>query len=262
MRVVATGDITVSGFVESAFLDAGGDITITSGVIGKKQDVENNNISEIKMSTTINAKGKVFAKHCQYVEINSQSDVIIENQLMHSVVNVAGKLWVGDQQKANGKLIAGFISAGTSVHAGIVGASAGNPTIIVFDKNIEKFHAKIQRIEERLTIESDKTDELRITSNQLKALPKEKKKPELLKKVIAAYQLHAKRMGDIMVHKDNMEQRLERFMSGIMVEATDTLYEGVEVFIGEYTDKSRRRYGPSRMIYQDRKIIIDAIVGY
>jgi uncharacterized protein (DUF342 family) len=39
MKVVATGDITVGGFVESATLDAGGDITNSSGINGRKQDI-------------------------------------------------------------------------------------------------------------------------------------------------------------------------------------------------------------------------------
>jgi len=65
-----------------------------------------------------------------------------------------------------------------------------------------------------------------------------------------------------MLEKDTMELRLQSFMSSVMVEATDTLYEGVELFVGDFTDKSRREYGPSRMIYKDRKIIIDALINY
>ncbi len=55
MKVVAKGDITIGGFVESAYLEAGGDITIIGGIIGKKQEVEDLSKSDITMSTTINA---------------------------------------------------------------------------------------------------------------------------------------------------------------------------------------------------------------
>jgi hypothetical protein len=43
MKVIASGDITVGGFVESASLESGGDITISGGIIGRKHDVEKNN---------------------------------------------------------------------------------------------------------------------------------------------------------------------------------------------------------------------------
>ena len=39
------------------------------------------------------------------------------------------------------------------------------------------------------------------------------------------------------------------------------IYHGVELIIGDFNDRSRREYGPSRMIYSERKIKIDPIVN-
>jgi uncharacterized protein (DUF342 family) len=261
MRVTASGDITVGGFVESATLEAGGDITISGGLIGRKHDVEKKHITNITMSVNISAKGSIYAKYGQYAQITSHQDVRIENQLLHSSLDISGRLWIGKDEQANGKLIGGYTKAGTSVHAGIIGATAGSNTIINFEHKILTFKDEIHQLEERLKITSDKTNELKVAVNKLKKLPKEKAKPELLAKIVPAYQLHANQMGEILNEKLVLEESLQEYMTSIYVEATEKLYHGVELIVGDYNDRSRREYGPSKMIYRERKILIDPIVN-
>lgn len=189
MKVIASGDISIAGFVESAYLESGGDITIGSGIIGKKQDVEDKKMADIIMSVSIKAAGKVFAKYCQYADIACK-DLRIENQMMHSIINVEERLWLGTEEKANGKLIAGYISAGSSVHAGTVGATAGSTTIVTFEKRLEQLQEKLTLLEEKLEIESNATTELKEASNKLKKLPKDKVNPEVLNKVMSTYNRH------------------------------------------------------------------------
>ncbi|WP_448566369.1 DUF342 domain-containing protein [Thalassotalea ganghwensis] len=260
MKVIASGDITIGGFVESAMIEAGGDITIGSGIIGKKQDTEGKNIKDMVMSANITAKGKVYAKYCQYAEITCKS-LRIENQLMHSIIDVEEQLWLGTEEKANGKLIAGHITAGTSVSAGIVGATAGAPTIITFEKQIAKLHQQMHDLEELIKEESAKTNELKDAQNKLRKLPKEKANPEMLEKVVSTYQYHANRLGELMNDKVALEAKIQAYMNSVFVAATEKLYHSVELIVGDFKDKSKREYGPSKMKYKERKIIIDPIVN-
>lgn len=260
MKVSASGDITVAGFVESAILEAGGDITISGGIIGRKQDVENSKVSDLQMSVSISCKGNLFAKYCQYAEIFCGGDIRLENQLMHSIINVCGKLWLGNEEKANGKIIGGMIKAGTSIHSGIIGATAGSNTIINFEAKILTFKEQLLDVETRLKIDSDKAEELKTASNKLKKLPEDKANPALLAKVIATYQFHAKRMGEILGEKHAIEEKLQEYMTSIYIEATEKLYHGVELIVGDFNDRTRREYGPSRMFYKERKIHIDPII--
>ena len=260
MKVCASGDITVAGFVESATLEAGGDITVSGGIIGRKQDIENEQVTDLQMSVSISAKGKVFAKHCQYAEINSGSDTRIENQLMHSILDVGGSLWVGTEDKANGKLIGGSITVGNSVSAGILGATAGSNTTISFEKCMLDFTEKLAEIEQRLQSDSAKTSELKALASKLQNLPKESAKPAVLAKVTSTYQFHATRMGQISTEKATLEEEIQTYMSSVYVEATEKLNHGVKLILGNFNERTRREYGPSRMIYKDRKILVDAIV--
>lgn len=259
MKVHATGDISIGGFVESATLEAGGDITIGTGIIGKKQEVENHELSQIKMSVNIKAGGKVFAKYSQYADITCDS-LRIENQMMHNIVKVSSTLWVGTEEQANGKLIAGYIRAGKSVSAGTVGATAGSTTIISFQDQVTKYQSEISAIDESIASESEKTSELKDAANKLKKLPKEKSNPEILAKVLSTYQFHAKNMGKYLEKKEVLEETLQRYMASVYVEATERLYNGVQVRVGDFNERTRREYGPSKLFYKERKIHIDPIV--
>jgi hypothetical protein len=260
MKVVASGDITVGGFVESATLEAGGDITISGGIIGRKHDVEKNIVTDIIMSVNITAKGNIYAKYGQYSHITCGQDVRIENQLLHSIMNIQGRLWVGKSEQANGKLLGGYTKVGSTVHAGIIGATAGSDTIINFEHKIVSFKENINQIDILLKTESDQTNELKTAINKLKKLPKEKAKPELLAKIMPTYQHHSKELGEMLNSKTVVEEELQAYMSSIYVEATEKLFHGVEMIVGDFNDRSRREYGPSKMIYCDRKIIIEPLI--
>lgn len=260
MKVIASGDVTIGGFVESAMIEAGGDVTISGGIIGRKHDVEQTKITDVTMSVSVNAKGSIYAKYGQYAQINAGKDVRIENQLLHSLLSINGRLKVGTEEESNGKLIGGYIKVGTYVTAGIVGATAGSNTIINFEYEINKFKEQHDDIESRAKIESDKTTELKAATNKLKKLPKDKANPEMLAKVISTYQFHAKNLGEILLEKEAHEKATLDYMEGVYVEATEKLYHGVELIVGDFHDRSRREYGPSKMIYKERKIHIDPIV--
>jgi uncharacterized protein (DUF342 family) len=261
MKVIASGDITVGGFVESAMIEAGGDVTISGGIIGHKHDVETTKITDVKMSVSVNAKGNLYAKYCQYAQISCSKDIRIEKQLLHSLINVNGDLKVGTEEHSNGVLIGGYIKSGKHVSAGIVGATAGSNTIISFENIINKLNDKMQDIESRLQFEDDKTIELKTASDKLKQLPKSPVNSEMLSKVISTYQFHAKRMGEILFEKEEHENTVQAYMESVSIEATEKLYHGVQFILGNINDRTRKEYGPSKMTYKDRKIHIDPIVN-
>jgi len=261
MKVIASGDVTIGGFVESAIIEAGGDVTISGGIIGRKHDIEKTKITDVKMSVSVNAKGSIYAKYCQYAEIGCSKDVRIENQLLHSSLNIQGGLKVGTEERSNGKLIGGYIKAGTFVTAGIVGATAGSNTVIHFEHEIIKLKEQMHDIESRLKFDSTKTTELKAATNKLKKLPKDKVKPEMLAKVVSTYQFHAKRMGETLLEKEALEKTIQDYMESVYIEATEKLHHGVQLIIDNFNDRSRREYGPSKMIYKERKIFINPIVN-
>ena len=82
----------------------------------------------------------------------------------------------------------------------------------------------------------------------------------MLSKVISTYQHHAKSMGKYLNKKEALEETLQEYMASVYVEATEKVYHGVQLNVGEFHDRTRREYGPSRLIYKERKIHVDPIV--
>lgn len=262
MKVIASGDINIAGFVESAYLEAGNDITIQKGIIGKKQEVEEiKDINDIQMSAIINAKGNIYATYSQYAEINTTGNLRIENQLMHNILNIDGHVWVGKEDKANGKFIGGHANIGEYVSAGIVGATAGSKTIISFEKKVLFFKEALNELDERLKVESEKSKELQVLAKKLKDLPKANAKPEMLAKVISTYKHHCDAMASILREKELAEQELQEYMSSVFIEGTEKIFHGVEIRVGDFHDRSKREYGPTKMIYSERKIHFNPIVN-
>jgi uncharacterized protein (DUF342 family) len=124
-----------------------------------------------------------------------------------------------------------------------------------------KLKEELQDIEARLKIDNDKTTELKTASNKLKKLPKTKQTSDMLTKVISTYQFHANRMGEILLEKEKNEITTQEYMESVYVEATEKLYHGVQMIVGDYNDRSRREYGPSKLIYKERKIHIEPLVN-
>ena len=261
MKVIASGDITIGGFVESALIEAGGDITISGGIIGRKQDVENTAVTDCQMSANIIAQGNVFAKYCQYAEIYSGGDLRIENQLMHSILNIDGQLWVGSEDKANGKFIGGYATVGKSAHAGIVGATAGSNTIVKFEKRIDEFKDLLVEIDERIKSEDKTSNELQNALNKMRKLPKNKQDSDLMTKIYNSYKSHTQELAKALESKQQIDEAMQSYMTTVCIEATEKLYQGVELIVGDFKDRSKREYGPRRMMYKERKIIIDPIVN-
>ena len=143
----------------------------------------------------------------------------------------------------------------------MIGATAGSNTVVNFEHKILKFKDELNQVDDLLKDESKTTDELKAAIKKLKSLPKEKAKPEILAKVVPTYQFHAKRMGEILNDKEALENSLQEYMASVYIEATEKLYHGVELIVGDFKDRSRREYGPSKMIYQERKILIEPIVN-
>ena len=109
--VHATGSITVEGLVEAANVEAGGDILISSGVLG-------DNRALIKSRGTIRAKYLencvVFAGKCVYADCIITSQVYSDDSI--------------EVTSGRGTVIGGSLTAANSIKAKIIGSQSGRKT--------------------------------------------------------------------------------------------------------------------------------------
>lgn len=134
MRVTATGDITVAGYVDSAVIEAGGNITVRKGCIGhiSKEDeqlVQNNENFIPTLSSKLTCGGTIWCAYAQYVYIEAIQGISVDKQLTHCHVVTSGTAEIGgNNNQARGKIIGGTFETCAHIFAGQLGARAGTRT--------------------------------------------------------------------------------------------------------------------------------------
>ncbi|RUO29643.1 DUF342 domain-containing protein [Aliidiomarina soli] len=256
MKVVAGGDVTVSGYVDSAIIEAGGNVTITKGVIGQQSEVhdEGHEVSDVpEHSAQVTAKGSLWVSYSQYATLHGETGVIVDKQLTHCHVVSGGSICLGGEGKeARGKLIGGTVDAANHIYAGQIGAPAGTKTHVVLQspKADPEYLADKSRLASELKAElvlikrfSRARDRARY---RLEAAPLKKFLHTLDQKL----ENHRRNATVLRIQIQELQKRApERQM--IVVHANRVLYSGV-VFHSDYeTKRIDENRGPSSLILKN-----------
>lgn len=257
MKVTAGGSVTVTGYVDSAVVDAQGDITITKGVIGQQSehvpDDESDSSRRVEHSTQINAGGSLWVSYSQYATLRAKKGVIVDKQLTHCHVMTTGTLCLGGEGKeARGKLIGGTIDTTTHIYAGQLGAPAGTKTHI----NIAMPQADPAYLADTARLTEGLREELTMVKKLSKAREQAKTEmaPEPLQKFLQPLEQklenHRRNITVLKVQFKELQKRApERQM--IVVHANRVLYSGV-IFHSDYESKRiDENRGPSTLILKN-----------
>ncbi|MDP2098364.1 MAG: FapA family protein [Methylobacter sp.] len=149
MKIYATGDVFVGGTVEAAEIEAGGNIVIKGGVIGRTEhkddpdDVPHAHAFEAK----IISKGSISARFVVNAEMEAGTDILIEEFSMHNHLTALNRILVGKSGGKKSHIIGGITSASMLVKAAIIGSNSGSTTKIKVG-----FNPYMQRQLERLKL--------------------------------------------------------------------------------------------------------------
>lgn len=129
MSIKTTGDIFIEGSVETASLEAGGDITIKKGFIGRgsvrdEAGQYNNNVASARCG------GRFAAKFIENVLVTAGREVVIGDLISHSEV-MAGENIISGVENGRGRVWGGKCEAGYLFKANSIGSSADVKTVIV-----------------------------------------------------------------------------------------------------------------------------------
>ncbi|MFP4241467.1 MAG: DUF342 domain-containing protein [Chitinispirillaceae bacterium] len=81
-KVEVTGSLKISGRVEDAFLKCGGDLVISSGVVGSGKGV-------------IECGGDMKVRHLENIRVITKGDLMVSEDVIHASVNSKGKVKAG-----------------------------------------------------------------------------------------------------------------------------------------------------------------------
>ena len=124
MKINVSGDVQVFGMVENACIDAGGNIDIKLGAVGRAES------SKDEERMRINCKGNLSAGYMENVVVKVQGDVFIKSRLSNCEVNAGYQVVVGNPQQDKSGIVGGSTTAGSIIRAEVLGSTAGTLTSI------------------------------------------------------------------------------------------------------------------------------------
>ncbi|RZT42747.1 DUF342 domain-containing protein [Cupriavidus agavae] len=126
MSVRVTGDVVVQGTIEAAHVEAGGDVIVKGGIIGKAEGAHGGAPNEI---ASVRSKGAVHARFIQNAIVEAATEVIVESGIRQSDVSAGERVAVGTPT-GQGSISGGRTRALQAVSAAILGAPAGSATAV------------------------------------------------------------------------------------------------------------------------------------
>jgi uncharacterized protein len=244
MQIIATGDVTINGFVESAHIQAGGDIIITEGAMGKVND----NVTEY--STQLFAKGSVHVQHGQGLDINCNGNVTIGRQLAYSRVTCKGEVTVGAIDKPNGNIFGCIIKCTNKLTAGTVGAISGSNLSIDFSDGFNSLLERKDTLDEllRQIRQNNTRHQQRMKLINGKYIPEDMKNRvhEANELVQNEWQL----LKWLESKAEEMKSSKDRYQSDIKLLANKRIYPGVIVKLNNRTWRAEREYDKAKVSFQ------------
>lgn len=253
MKVQATGSITVGGVVESGMLDAGGDIVIYNGILGRQE----HSISDI--STIIKSKGSIVAKFAQYAKIIAEKNIFITQHAMHCQTFTKGNLHVCDKSKRNGTLSGGEHVACGGVRVVNLGAPSGVHTKVQAFTDLAELLSEGAKIQKDLTDEQELLSKVKEAELKMMQAPENKRSEELIERLAWTKTHHFERISELKFKMETRFLQLDTLYRKHSIQILSSCYPGVECQLGENSFKITNEHGPCRLITSGRSIHLEPL---
>lgn len=253
MKVESSGDITVMGFVDSACLEAQGDITVSKGIIGRQ-------VKTNEYSTNIHAQGQISAQFVQYSHLQANGNVLVTKQLLHSHTKTAGNLTVSDPTGRRGDLVGGIAHAEKGICAVVIGATAGTKTELFCAMEYGELKQQLKSLDE--SVKTLVVASLDIEAKLRKLPPKSEWQTDAI--MIEQIKMMLDEKNRILAERtreeaefDTLKLEVESYYDKYHIEAIKRVFINVELHLGPVTYRTAREYGPCNVHNLNQEIHFD-----
>lgn len=239
LKVESGADVTVGGFVDTATLNAGGDVLIGKGITGGFAG----NVNQLQAHA--HADHHLWVRFAQFAELDAGEDVLAEKMLLHCKVHSGGAVKVGPEGVGAGKLVGGEIHAGDFVKTDILGAENEIHTVVILGEKFAELK-QLQRDQEALI------NKQQLVVRNLQTLldkPERQGDAELKARIKATYDHTMQQILQLQTELLKQNQQWQDLIERTRVIVTRKLHKGCEITIGDKTWKVTSDYGPGTVIY-------------
>jgi uncharacterized protein (DUF342 family) len=237
LKVISDGDITVGGSVNSAILEAKGNIAVANGIVGKK-----NKSAQEGFSCKVTAGGGVNAKFIQYCEINSGRDIIAATHILHSTINSGGNVTVKNATGSKGTLFGGSTAAAEKITAVELGGNSGSRTLLTIVGPLPALREKAQLLNKALQKEHQLLKRLLAAHEKVGLLDKGQNKQQLLQQLKKNVDTKIKIVVDLQAKKAINDQAISTFLAKASISSLRSLQHGVQFEIDGHKTITQREH--------------------
>lgn len=253
MKVIAGGNVFVKGFVEGSLIEAGGDIRIGGAIIGHQIASAE---KDTEYSTELKAQGDIECNIAQYARLTASGNLYVKKQIMHCAVSAA-KVYAGPEDNPNGKIIGGYFYLDYGIHTGNLGAPSSSNIYIELNRLTDPIVEKQEVL--RTSVAAAKQDMLDIRE-QLEKLKKIEGNTQIeLRRQELQHEFDEHKTVALALIEDVKAlevQRKDKLAQAVIV-VHQQLFSAVEVHFDKDIIRSRREYGPSKILLVDGSVSIE-----
>ncbi|WP_159651105.1 DUF342 domain-containing protein [Vibrio atypicus] len=248
MVVRATGSVTVGGFIESADVQAQGDIQVAKGIIG-------HNVSEGEpRSCIVKSGGTISANYAQFCELQAGGDIHLNVHCMNSEVRCAHDLVIVDAAEKHGTLSGGHTKVGGKITCVELGVEGDTITMVEAFARFQMYRDRQTKLKEQYTQAQEGTMNVVRKELEFKKTPKAERTPEQEIELEKLKQESNAQLEKAKLAKETNEQELAVGLEESTVEVKGKLYTHVTVQYGDEKVTTKRTHGPSIFTFNQYEI--------
>ncbi|WP_194437001.1 DUF342 domain-containing protein [Vibrio fluminensis] len=254
MKVRATGNITIGGFVESADIQAQGDIEVAKGIIG-------HNVSDNQQkSCVVKAGGTIKANYAQFSELQAGHDIELTIHCMNNEIRCGNNLVVCDKNGRQGTLSGGSAKVGGKVLCVNLGVEGDTATFVHGFARYKMHKDRQSKFRDHYQVSQESTMDIVRKELEFKKRPKAERSEEEAEQIEASKIAANAQLEKIKRAKETHQEEFDRLLTENTVQATKKVFTRVIVQFGEDKVTTKRVHGAAVFSYNHFKIECSSMI--
>lgn len=239
MVVRTTGTLTVGGFIESADVQAQGDIEVAKGIIG-------HNVSEgEKRSCIVKSGGSIKANYAQFSELQAADNIELAVHCMNNDVRCGKDLKICDVSEKQGTLSGGQTKVGGKITCVNLGVEGDTATHVHAFARFEMYKSRQTKLKEQYTAAQEGTMDVIRKEMEFKKTPKAERTEEQAQAIEQQKQEANAHLEKVKAARDKNEIELSQALEECTIDVKGKVFTHVTVQYGDEKVTTKRTHGAS-----------------
>lgn len=248
MKVKASGNITVGGFIESAFVSAKGDIKVNKGIIGHTI------LDGEAYTCRVEALGDIAANYAQYSQLRSKQNINIDVHSLNNKIICGGDLCVLNKSQTKGSLSGGIADVGGKVECFNLGVEGDSATKVSAFTMFAVFKKNLSVLKEQYLQAQEETMAVVRQEIALKKRPKAKRTQLELDTIDEKKSKNNKQVEIVRTKIDVLEKKIDQGLRQNIIEAKDKVFTRVIIQFNNEQIITKRVHGACVFYYNQFEI--------